>query len=147
MKPIPAACVLTLALAALAGCASPEAARAPVETRVVDGTFALGRARSDRGAELRFAGRLEERDGDTIACVAIAHNAHPVSKVAAAEMRVALRFHVGEETLDARLRFAAIHPDGPEVVGRLANCAPLGIAWRDRFGVAPVSLRFRTLTI
>lgn len=134
------------------GAAAPSASGAAAgpgasETRMVDASFVFGRARSDRGAEVRFAGRLEERDGGTFACVALAHNAEPIAKVAAAEMRVALRFYVGEEKLDARLRFAAIHADGPEIMGREANCAALGLAWEERFGVAPVTLRFRTFSV
>ena len=81
------------------GAAAPSASGAAAgpgasETRMVDASFVFGRARSDRGAEVRFAGRLEERDGGTFACVALAHNAEPIAKVAAAattttEMRAA----------------------------------------------------------
>ncbi|MEO0360479.1 MAG: hypothetical protein AAF322_05195 [Pseudomonadota bacterium] len=131
---------------ALAACAEPPEVQV-AETRPVDARFATDGARSFQGAELRFAGLLEERDGATFGCVAIGHNEHPAARLAAAEMKVALRFHVDGEKIDAPLRFAAVHPATLDLDGLDANCASLGVPWEPRFGAGETTLEFRTLRV
>ena len=125
----------------LAACAPPPPPDM-LETRLIDRSFIAGGGSSPQGAKLRFAGKLLERNGGTMACVAIGHNDHPAAKLAAAEMRVALRFEVDGECLDARLRFAPIYPS-LDIGGRAANCADIGVAWNPRFGQGDVALVFR----
>lgn len=128
----------------LAACApAPQAETPPAEDRIIGAGFIGGAATSRQGATVRYAAQLSERGGKTLVCAALSHNDAPAAKTAAAELRVALRFYLGDERLPFRLRFAPIYEEDATLEGRKARCVLSETAWDDRFGAETLSLRFR----